>query len=36
LSPSLTCHLASLPSVMVGDSAGIRMLIAMPAPASAI
>ena len=29
VSPSLTCHLASLPSVMVGDSAGIRMLIDM-------
>src|SRR5204862_1576564 len=28
-SPTLTCHLASLPSVMVGDSAGIRMLIDM-------
>jgi hypothetical protein len=33
LSPSLTCHLASLPSVMVGDSAGMRMLMAMcPSP----
>ncbi len=30
-SPTLTCHLASLPSVMVGDSAGIRMLMDMPA-----
>ena len=29
VSPSLTCHLASLPSVIVGDSAGIRMLIDM-------
>src|SRR4051812_41212118 len=28
-SPALTCHLASLPSVRVGDSAGIRMLIDM-------
>src|SRR3546814_6802957 len=26
-SPSFTSHLASVPSVMVGDSAGIRMLI---------
>ncbi len=25
VSPSLTCHLASLPSSMVGDSAGIRI-----------
>src|SRR3982751_2376607 len=29
VSPSLTSHLASLPSSMVGDSAGIRMLVAM-------
>ena len=29
LSPSLTCHLASLPSVIVGDSAGISTLMAM-------
>ena len=28
-SPSLTAHLASLPSVMVGESAGMRMLIVM-------
>ena len=28
-SPSLTCHLASLPSSMVGDSAGIRMFVDM-------
>src|SRR5258705_7044750 len=26
-SPSLTCHLASLPSSMVGDSAGIRIWV---------
>jgi hypothetical protein len=30
VSPTLTCHLASLPSVMVGESAGIRMLMDMP------
>src|SRR4029079_12334438 len=36
-SPAFTCHLASLPSVMVGDSAGIRMLIDIAGPrASAI
>src|SRR3954463_178289 len=29
VSPSFTSHLASLPSSMVGDSAGIRMLVAM-------
>src|SRR6185312_17438859 len=29
VSPSLTSHLASLPSSMVGDSAGIRMLVAI-------
>src|SRR3546814_8713447 len=29
VSPSLTCHLARLPSLMVGDSAGIRMEIGM-------
>src|SRR5690606_268371 len=29
LSPSLTCHLASLPSSMVGESAGMVMLIDM-------
>src|SRR5262249_1673174 len=29
VSPTLTCHFASLPSVMVGDSAGIRMLMDM-------
>src|SRR5690242_17536543 len=28
VSPSFTSHLASLPSSMVGDSAGIRMLVA--------
>src|SRR3546814_9463372 len=36
-SPSFTSHLASVPSVMVGDSAGIRMLIGIcvsPPPAS--
>ena len=27
LSPSFLSHLASLPSVMVGDSAGIRILV---------
>src|SRR5438067_5972056 len=30
-SPSLTSHLASLPSSMVGDSAGMRIWIDMPA-----
>src|SRR5690606_4084327 len=29
LSPSFTCHLASLPSSMVGDSAGMVMLMLM-------
>src|SRR4029079_4359229 len=37
VSPSLTCHLASLPSVMVGDSAGIRVLLDIAlVPASAV
>jgi hypothetical protein len=31
-SPSFLCHLASLPSVMVGDSAGIRIWIGMVPP----
>ena len=31
-SPSLTCHLARVPSVMVGESAGIRTLIGMTLP----
>src|SRR5262249_22382429 len=35
-SPALTCHAASLPSVMVGDSAGIRILIDMRTPPSAV
>src|ERR1700733_4453529 len=30
-SPSFTSHFASLPSSMVGDSAGMRIWIAMPA-----
>src|SRR4029077_18313289 len=29
VSPSLTSHLASLPSSIVGDSAGMRMLVAI-------
>ena len=29
VSPSLTSHLASLPSSMAGESAGMRMLVAM-------
>src|SRR5690606_9260817 len=29
LSPSLTCHLASLPSSIVGESAGMVMLMLM-------
>ena len=29
LSPSLTSHFASVPSSIVGESAGIRMLIGM-------
>ena len=32
VSPSLTTHFASLPSVMVGESAGIRTLIGMVQP----
>src|SRR5258707_12623437 len=36
-SPTFTCHFASLPSVMVGESAGIRMLIdIVSGPASAV
>ena len=31
-SPSLTCHLAKVPSVMVGESAGISTLIGMTLP----
>src|SRR5260370_18226 len=30
VAPTFTCHLASLPSVIVSDSAGIRILIDMP------
>src|SRR4051812_6621425 len=35
-SPSRTSHLASLPSVMVGDSAGIRICVVMCGPLSRV
>src|SRR6218665_300285 len=35
LSPSLTCHLASLPSSIVGESAGMVMLMLMVKPSLA-